>query len=93
MAKKKQIRDGQDGALTRRENQVMDIVYAGRAASERDIHEKLADPPTYSTVRTPKKPSSHILSFILVVLRSESQISKELVLRLTHTVFEAISPI
>ena len=52
MAKKKQIRDGQDGALTVRENQVMDIVYAERAASARDIHEKLADPPTYSTVRT-----------------------------------------
>ena len=38
--------------LTRRERQIMDIIYAAGEASARDILERLSDPPTYATVRT-----------------------------------------
>jgi BlaI family penicillinase repressor len=38
--------------LSRRERQIMDVVYARGAASAFDIQEALPDPPGYSTVRT-----------------------------------------
>ena len=41
-----------DAQLTRRERQIMDLVYAGEEVSARDIWQKLPDQPTYSTVRT-----------------------------------------
>ena len=38
--------------LSRRERQIMDLVYRlGRGASVTEIHEALPDPPTYSAVR------------------------------------------
>ena len=37
--------------LSRRERQIMDIVYRQARASAADVQEQLADPPTYSTVR------------------------------------------
>src|SRR6478736_5048719 len=41
-----------DAQLTRRERQIMDLIYAGEEVSARDIWQKLPDQPTYSTVRT-----------------------------------------
>jgi BlaI family penicillinase repressor len=37
--------------LSRRERQIMDIVYAGGEASAAVVHEELPDPPSYSAVR------------------------------------------
>lgn len=38
--------------LTRRERQIMDIVYTAGSASARTIEEQMSDAPTYATVRT-----------------------------------------
>ncbi len=38
--------------LSRRERQIMDIIYAAGSATAREIHEQMIDPPTYATVRT-----------------------------------------
>ncbi len=37
--------------LSRRERQVMDIVYAGGQATAAEIHDALSDPPTFSATR------------------------------------------
>src|SRR5579862_7973544 len=37
--------------LSRRERQIMEIVYAQRSASAQHVLEKLPDPPSYSAVR------------------------------------------
>jgi BlaI family transcriptional regulator, penicillinase repressor len=39
-------------ALSRRERQIMEIVYARGCATAAEIHRELADRPSYSTVRT-----------------------------------------
>lgn len=39
-------------SLGARERQIMDIVYEFGEASVGDVHERLADPPSYSAVRT-----------------------------------------
>ncbi len=39
------------GDLTRRERQVMDIMYRRGRATAQEVMEELADPPTYSAVR------------------------------------------
>lgn len=39
-------------ALSRRERQIMDLVYARGKATAREIWENLAEAPTYATVRT-----------------------------------------
>ena len=41
-----------EAALSRRERQIMDIVYARGHATGREIWEGLSDAPTYATVRT-----------------------------------------
>jgi predicted transcriptional regulator len=38
-------------ALSRRERQILDVLYARRRATAADIHAALPDPPTYSSVR------------------------------------------
>jgi predicted transcriptional regulator len=38
--------------LSRRERQIMDLLYASGRATAAEITERLADPPSYSTVRT-----------------------------------------
>ena len=44
---------GSDHAsLTRRERQIMDVVYAGGEVTAREIQERIADAPTDATVRT-----------------------------------------
>lgn len=39
------------GSLSRRERQIMDVVFEAGEASARDIHAALPDPPSYSSVR------------------------------------------
>jgi len=41
-----------EGALTRRERQIMDVVYAGGEVTARHVWQQIAEPPSYSTVRT-----------------------------------------
>ena len=41
-----------DAALTRRERQIMDLLYARQKATASDIQQLLPDDPSYSTVRT-----------------------------------------
>ncbi len=38
--------------LSKRERQIMDIVFELGAASAAEVHERLPDPPTYTAVRT-----------------------------------------
>jgi len=38
--------------LSRRERQIMDIIYARGEAAAAEVHEALPDPPSYSAVRT-----------------------------------------
>jgi BlaI family penicillinase repressor len=40
-----------DAVLSRRERQMMDILYRSGRATAAEIHEQLADPPSYSAVR------------------------------------------
>jgi predicted transcriptional regulator len=40
------------GELGRRERQIMDVIYQLGQASVGDVHERLEDPPSYSSVRT-----------------------------------------
>jgi len=39
-------------AMSRRERQIMDIIYSRGRATAGDVHRELPDPPSYSTVRT-----------------------------------------
>jgi predicted transcriptional regulator len=39
-------------SLSRRERQIMDVLYAAGRATGAEIVERLSDPPSYSTVRT-----------------------------------------
>lgn len=43
---------GRSDTLSRRERQIMDILYARGAASAADIREEMTDPPSYSAVRS-----------------------------------------
>ncbi len=40
------------GSLSRRERQIMDIVYATGSSSAQDVQDKMDDAPSYSSVRT-----------------------------------------
>lgn len=40
-----------DERLSRRERQIMDILYRSREATAADVRAELSDPPSYSTVR------------------------------------------
>ena len=41
-----------ENTLSRREREIMDIVFSGSPITARTISEQMDDPPTYSTVRT-----------------------------------------
>ena len=41
-----------ENRLTRRERQIMDILYELEQASASEVHERLPDPPSYSAVRS-----------------------------------------
>ena len=39
-------------SLSRRERQIMEIIYANGRATASEVHQAMPDPPSYSTVRT-----------------------------------------
>jgi BlaI family transcriptional regulator, penicillinase repressor len=43
---------GPHGRLSRRERQIVEILYRAGSATVRDIRSRMADPPSYSAVRT-----------------------------------------
>ena len=45
-------RAAQPDPFTRRERQIMDVVYAAGRATAKEIEERMPDAPTYATVRT-----------------------------------------
>ena len=49
---KKQPNSENEDQLSRRERQIMDIIYSAGEASARTVLEKLPDAPSYATVRT-----------------------------------------
>lgn len=49
VARKMPKRD--ESGLTRRERQIMDVVYELEGATAAEVHERLPDPPSYSAVR------------------------------------------
>jgi predicted transcriptional regulator len=49
---RKNTQDATDAGFSRRERQIMDILYSAGEASARDIWARLPQAPTYSTVRT-----------------------------------------
>lgn len=46
------MRDDTSGKLSRRERQIMDVLFEAREASASDVHARLPDPPSYTAVRT-----------------------------------------
>ncbi len=82
--------------LTRRERQIMDIVYAQGEVSAREIWQKLPDAPTYSTVRTllsvleRKKHMTRKLvgkAFMYQAIRPRQNAAAAATRRLLHTFF------
>jgi predicted transcriptional regulator len=49
---RKNTHNAPEANLTRRERQIMDVVFARGEASAREIWEQVPDAPTYSTIRT-----------------------------------------
>ena|SRR5688572_3280733 len=49
---RKNTHNASEANLTRRERQIMDVVFARGEASAREIWEQVPDAPTYSTIRT-----------------------------------------
>ena len=45
------MRDDTTLQLSRRERQIMDVIYAAGSATAAEVREGLADPPSYSAVR------------------------------------------
>ena len=43
---------GHHDPFTRRERQIMDVIYAAGRATAKEIEERMPDAPTYATVRT-----------------------------------------
>jgi len=54
------------GGFSRRERQIMDALYALERASAAQIHEAMADPPSYTAVRT-----------LLTILEKKGHVSHE----------------
>lgn len=84
-------------ALTRRERQIMDILFALKQASGQDIQARLPDRPSYSTVRTilrvleRKGYVTHTeqdLRYIYRPAASHAEASRSAVKRLLQTFFE-----
>lgn len=48
---RKQRRNGRPGTLSRRERQIMDIIYAAGRATASEVREQMPDAPSYSAVR------------------------------------------
>jgi predicted transcriptional regulator len=87
---------GDADPLSRRERQIMDIVYAREKASARDIWTQLADPPSYATVRTILRvllEKGHLKrrlegrSYIYLPTRSRSSVARKALKRVLQTFY------
>ena len=83
--------------LSRRERQIMDIVYAQGEASAADVHAALPDPPSYSAVRAllailvekgHLKHRSEQGRYIYVPTRRRAQVGRSALRRVLDTFFE-----
>lgn len=83
--------------LSRRERQIMDIVYARGEASAADIHADLPDPPSYSAVRAllailmdkgHLKHRSEKGRYIYTPTRRRAQVGRSALRRVLDTFFE-----
>ncbi len=83
--------------LSRRERQIMDIVYARAEASAADVHSQLPDPPSYSSVRAllailedkgHLKHRSEQGRYIYVPTRRRSQAGRSALRRVLDTFYE-----
>jgi predicted transcriptional regulator len=83
--------------LSRRERQIMDIVYAQGEASASDIHGALPDPPSYSAVRAllailvnkgHLKHRSQKGRYIFSPTRRRAQVGRSALRRVVDTFFE-----
>jgi predicted transcriptional regulator len=83
--------------LSRRERQIMDIVYAQGEASAADVHANLPDPPSYSAVRAllailvekgHLKHRSHQGRYIYAPTRRRAQVGRSALRRVLDTFFE-----
>jgi predicted transcriptional regulator len=93
----RQTKSAPEQALSRRERQIMDILFALKKASGQEIQQRLADQPSYSTVRTilrvleRKGYVTHTeqdLRYIYSPTASHAAASRSAVERLLHTFFE-----
>ena len=84
-------------ALSRRERQIMDIVYARGEASAATVHAALPDPPSYSAVRAllailvakgHLKHRSQRGRYIYAPTRRRSQVGRSALRRVLNTFFE-----
>lgn len=82
--------------LSRRERQIMDIIYARSHASVADVHQAMPDPPSYSTVRALMRileDKGHLKHktegnrYIYLPTRSRKEASKSAARRLLQTFF------
>ena len=83
--------------LSRREREIMDIVYARGEASAAEVHANLADPPSYSAVRAllailvgkgHLKHRSDQGRYIYAPTRRRSQVGRSALRRVLDTFFE-----
>jgi predicted transcriptional regulator len=86
-----------DAALSRRERQIMDIIYARGRACVAEVHQAMADRPSYSAVRAlmgvleQKGHLKHVAQggrYIYMPRRGRKQASRSAVRRLLATFFE-----
>ena len=86
--------------LSRRERQIMDIIYRRGRASVADVRQDMIDPSSYSAVRTlirileAKGHLKHVKEssrYIYLPTRSRAQASRSAFRRLVHTFFEGSS--
>jgi predicted transcriptional regulator len=87
-----------DADLSRRERQIMDVVYARGEASVSQVHQAIPDPPSYSSVRAlmrileEKRHLRHRSAgnkYAYLPTRSHHEASRSAVLRLLRTFFDS----
>ncbi len=93
----KTMADELDFNLTRRERQVMDIIYARGEAAVVEVLESLPDPPSYSSIRTVMRileEKGHLTHrkfssrYIYMPTRSRREAGRSAVRRLLRTFFD-----
>ena len=96
-SKKSKQASAASDSLTRRERQIMDVVFAKGEITAREIWERIEDPPSYSTVRTLLKVlenKGHLShrkkgkTYIYFAKKKRKVAAASALKRLVHTFFE-----